>query len=326
MSTVTHSSRDRLGGYAQTPMRRTTDRISVFALALAIQAGVDRFIGPPPDGRPTWLAWALSHTRQLASLPPRLRVFAPFAASAAAIRAAALIERTTPGGTSRWLSILIQAVLLAATFDAWRGLRASGPVEKQLADAPVDDEGRPTAALDAERVEAELGRLAVAPSETVVGPWAAYAAFDLSGAVAYAAVESLGGPMAGPGSDGPLAAMLDPARRLVSVRRARDAIAAAATLAARGRSDIQAPEIEELALGSETPIPVTAMSVALDRRTSWNGRSVGWQRPPPQVRDLGRARRLHLKSLGLLALTAAGVIAIGDLFRPPRSRNGDWNN
>ncbi len=306
-------------------MRRTSDRLSVFALAIAIQVAVDRLLGPPPEGRPTWLAWALSRTRQLASLPPRLRVFAPFAASAAVIRAASLIERTKPGGPSRLLSIVIQALLLAATFDAWRGIRASAAVENQMTHAPVDEDGRPTAALDAERVEAELGRLAVAPSESVVGPWAAYAAFDLSGAVAYAAVESLGGPMAGPGSDGPLAAMLDPARRLVSVRRARDAIAAAATLAARGRSDFQTPEIEELALGSETPIPVTAMSVALDRRTSWNGRSVGWQRPPPQIKDLSRARRLHLKSLGLLALTAGGVIAIGDLFRTPRSRDADWN-
>ena len=304
-------------------MRRTTDRVIVFALALAIQAGVDRLLGPPPDGRPTWLAWALSRTRQLASLPPRLRVFAPFAASAGIIRAAALIERTSPNGAGRWLSILIRALALAATFDAGRGLRAASVVEAQLADAPVGDDGRPSAALDAERVEAELGRLAAAPSESVVGPWSAYAAFDLSGAVAYAAVESLGGPMAGPGSDGPLAAMLDPARRLVSVRRARDAIAAAATLAARGRSELQTPEIEELALGSETPMPVTAMSVALDRRTSWNGQPVGWQRPPPQIDDLSRARRLHLKSLALLAGTAVGVIALGDLFRPPPSRDRD---
>ena len=307
-------------------MRRTTDRLTIFALALLIQAALQYLLGPPPDGRPTWLAWALSKSRHLASLPPRLRVFAPFAASAASIRAAALIERARPGGGGRAVSILIQAILLAVTFDAWRGLRASESVQRHLADAPLDDEGRPIAALDSERIEAEIGRLANAPSESVVGPWAAYAAFDLSGAVAYAAVESLGGPMAGPGSEGPLTAILDPRRRLVSVRRARDAIAAAAILAARGRSDLQPPELEELALGSETPIPVTAMSVALDRRTSWNGRAVGWQRPAPDVDDFGRARRLHLKALGLLALTAAGVVAIGDLFRPQSSSHGeDWD-
>ena len=307
-------------------MRRTADRLAVFALALALQAALSYVLGPPPDGRPTWLAWALAKSRQLASLPPRLRVFAPFAASLAAIRAAALIERSRPGGGGRAMSILIQAALLAATFDAWRGLRDSEALQRQLADAPLDDDGRLLAALDSDRIEAEIGRLANAPNETVVGPWAAYAAFDLSGAVAYAAVESLGGPMAGPGSEGPLTAMLDPGRRLVSVRRGRDAIAAAATLAARGRSDLQPPELEELALGSETPIPVTAMSVALDRRTSWNGRSVGWQRPPPDIDDLGRARRLHLKALGLLALTAAGVAAIGDLFRPGRSSDEEeWN-
>ena len=304
-------------------MRRTSDRLIVFGLALAVQAGINYLLGPPPDGRPTWFAWALAQCRQLASLPPRLRVFAPFAASLAAIRAAALIERAQPDGGGRAISILIRALLLAATFDAWRGMRASAAAERQLADAPVDDEGRPVAALDGERLEAEIGRLANSASESVVGPWAAYAALDLSGAVAYAAVESLGGPMAGPGSEGPLSAMLDPGRRLVSVRRGRDALAAAATLAARGRSELQAPELEELALGSETPIPVTAMSVALDRRTSWNGRSVGWQRPPPDAADLTRARRLHLKALGLLALTASGVIALGELFRPTRSADDD---
>lgn len=307
-------------------MRRTADRLSVFGLALVIQAVANYLLGPPPDGRPTWLAWALAQSRQLTSLPPRLRVFAPFAASLVIIRGAALIERSRPGRGGRLVAILIQALLLAMTFDAWRGVRASDAVQRQLADAPVGDDGRPLAALDSDRIEAEIGRLANSPSETVVGPWAAYAAFDLSGAVAYAAVESLGGPMAGPGSEGPLTAMLDPGRRLVSVRRGRDAIAAAATLAARGRSDLQPPELEELALGSETPIPVTAMSVALDRRTSWNGRSVGWQRPAPDIDDLGRARRLHLKALGLMALTAAGVVAIGDLFRPPRSSDDEaWN-
>ncbi len=304
-------------------MRRTADRLTVFGLALVIQAVANYLLGPPPDGRPTWLAWALAQSRQLTSLPPRLRVFAPFAASLAIIRGAALLERSRPGRGGRLISILIQALLLAMTFDAWRGVRASDAVQRQLADAPVGDDGRPLAALDSDRIEAEIGRLANSPSETVVGPWAAYAAFDLSGAVAYAAVESLGGPMAGPGSEGPLTAMLDPGRRLVSVRRGRDAIAAAATLAARGRSDLQPPELEELALGSETPIPVTAMSVALDRRTSWNGRSVGWQRPAPDIDDLGRARRLHLKALGLMALTAAGVVAIGDLFRPPRSSDDE---
>jgi hypothetical protein len=308
-------------------MRRTTDRLAVFGLALALQAVANYLLGPPPDGRPTWLAWALAQTRQVASLPPRLRVFAPFAASLAVIRAAALIEQSRPGRGGRIMSILIQAVLLAATFDAWRGLRASDAVQRQLDDAPPDDAGRPLAALDSDRIEAEIGRLANAPSETVVGPWAAYAACDLSGAVAYAAVESLGGPMAGPGSEGPLTAMLDPGRRLVSVRRGRDAIAAAATLAARGRSDLQPPELEELALGSETPIPVTAMSVALDRRASWNGRAVGWQRPTPGIDDLSRARRLHLKALGLLALTAAGVVAIGDLFRPARPQGDEeWSD
>ena len=304
-------------------MRRTGDRLVVFGLALALQAGAQRLLGPPPEGRPTWLAWGLSKSQRVANLPPRLRVFAPFAASALAIRLAALIERGRPDGGGRVLSIVLQALLLASSFDAWRGARASIAVERELERAPLDESGRPIASFDEERLAAEIGRLGNATSESVVGPWAAYAAFDLAGAVTYAAVESLGGPMAGPGSDGPLAAMLDPRRRLVSVRRARDAIASAATLAARGRADVQAPDLEELAMGADTPMPVTAMSVALDRRASWNGRTVGWQRPPPEPEDLRQARRLHLKSLGLLAATAVGVIAMGDLLRPSTSDEYD---
>ncbi len=305
-------------------MRRTSDRLAVFALALLLQAAAHYFLGPPPEGRPTWLAWALAKSRQLVSLPPRLRVFAPFAASLAAIRAAALIERGRPGGAGRAVSILFQALALAATFDAYRGLRSVDAAQRQLSQTAVDSQGQPVTAHDSDRIEAEIGRLANAPNESVVGPWAAYAALDLSGAVAYAAVESLGGPMAGPGSDGPLAAMLDPRRRLVSVRRGRDAVAAAATLAARGRSELEPPELEELALGADMPMPVTAMSVALDRRASWNGQSVGWQRPTPNLDDLSRARRLHIKALAVLAATAAGVIALGELFRPARSADNDW--
>lgn len=289
----------------------------MFGLALILQGALQWLIGPPPEGRPTWLAWLLSKSTRIATLPPRLRVFAPFAASFVAIRAAALAEGSRPEGRARLLAILLQAALLAITFDAWRGVRTSTAFQRELEQAPLDDSGRPLAALDADRVEAEIGRLANATSESVVGPWAAYAAFDLAGAVSYAAVESLGGPMAGPGTDGPLAAMLDPRRQLVSVRRGRDAIAAAATLAARGRADLQAPDLEDLAMGADMPMPVTAMSVALDRRASWNGRSVGWQRPPPKLEDLSRARRLHLKSLALLAVTAAAVASLSELLHPP---------
>ncbi len=304
-------------------MQRATDRIAVFGLALILQGALSMALGPPPDGRPTWFAWLLAQLRRstlLESVPPRLRVFAPFAASLALIRAAAAIERRRPAGPGRKAAILVQALLLAATFDAWRGVRLSDALKRDLDASEVADDGQPLRQslheAETERLEAEIGRVAIAAGEGVVGPWAAYAIFDLSGAVAYAAAESLGGPIAGPGSEGPLAAMLDPARRLAPVRRGRDTIAAAATLAAHGRSDLQPTELEELALGSESPLPVTAMSVALDRRASWNGRSVGWHRPAPDLADLNRARRLHLKALGLLAAAAAGVAAAGGIFQP----------
>ena len=307
-------------------MQRAADRLAVFGLALFLQGAISMLLGPPPDGRPTWFAWLLAQLRRstlLESVPPRLRVFAPFAASVALIRAAAAIEHSRPAGPGRAAAILIQALLLAATFDAWRGVRLSDALKRQLDESEVAEDGQPLREAEIERVEAEIGRVAIAAGEGVVGPWAAYAVFDLSGAVAYAAAESLGGPMAGPGSEGPLAAMLDPARRLAPVRRGRDAIAAAATLAAHGRSDLQATELEELALGSESPLPVTAMSVALDRRASWNGHAVGWHRPAPDLADLNRARRLHLKALGLLAAAAAGVAAAGGVFLPARSSRRD---
>ena len=294
-------------------MRRSSDRLAVFALAIALQAALSWVLGPPPEGRTTWFAWLLAQTRRtslLDAVPPRLRVFAPFAASVGLIRAAAAMERSRPSGAGHVIAIVLQALVLAATFDAWRGVRLQDAVGNDLDASPIGG--------DADRIEDEIGRLALSTSEGVVGPWAAYAAFDLSGAVAYAAAESLGGPMAGPGTEGPLAAMLDPSRRLAPVRRGRDAVAAASILAAHGHSDLQAPELEELALGSETPLPVTAMSVALDRRASWNGRSVGWHRPPPDASDLSRARRLHLKALAILAAIAAGVATAGGLFQPSR--------
>ena len=306
-------------------MRRTTDRLAVFGLALLFQTVAQAVLGPPPDGRPSWLAWGLERASRALEIPPRLRPLAPLAAAAVAVRGAALLEqnisRRRPGGWSRLFALATQGVLLAATFDVWRSLSAATAAERELSQDEVD----PTIA--AERVEAELGSLAQGVSEGVVGPWAAYAAFDLPGAVAYAAVESLGGRAGG--VEGPLATLIDPRRRLISVRRARDTIAGAATLAARGRGELAALDLEEFAIGSETPLPVTAMTVALDRRLVWNGRVAGWARPAPSARDLARGRRLAMRSLGILAAAAALCIALGDLLRPlpaeAPKREDEWS-
>ncbi len=293
-------------------MRRTTDRLAVFGLALLLQTVAQALLGPPPDGRSSWLAWALERASRALDIPPRLRPLAPLAAAALAVRGAALLEqgvsRRRPAGWARLFALISEALLFATTFDAWRSLGAATTAERELEQDPPD----PVAAEG--RVETELGLLAQGVSEGVVGPWAAYAAFDLPGAVAYAAAESLGGR--GGGAEGPLAALIDPKRRLVSVRRARDTIAGAATLAARGRGELAALDLEEFAIGSETPLPVTAMTVALDRRVVWNGRVAGWARPAPSTQDLARGRWLALRSLGILAAAAAVCIALGDLIRP----------
>ncbi len=306
-------------------MRRTTDRLAVFGLALLFQTAAQAFLGPPPEGRSSWLAWAIERAGRALELPPRLRPLAPLAAAALAVRGAALLEqnvsRRRPSGWTRFFALTSEAALLAATFDAWRSLGAATAAERELEQNNVDP-----VALEG-RVEAELGSLAQGVSEGVVGPWAAYAAFDLPGAVAYAAVESLGGRAGG--VEGPLSTLIDPRRRLVSVRRARDAIAGAATLAARGRGELVTLDLEEFALGSETPLPVTAMTVALDRRVAWNGRVAGWTRPAPSKRDLSRGRRLALRSLGILAGAAALCIAVGDLLRPlpaeSPKRESEWS-
>lgn len=325
-------------------MKRAGDRLWVFGLALLLQAAVSWVLGPPPGGRATWLAWGLAQSRRLETLPPRLRVLAPLAAALAAVRLARAVEAAEPDGPARAAAIGVQAALLASTFDAWRGLRKHAPVagapdvQTQLREAPVDEQGRfqplwDSAGLE-QQLEAEIGRLANAPAEALVGPWAAFAAFDVSGAVAFAATDALSGQAGGSGGgglgslggDGALSALLDPTRRLGPLRRGRDAIAAAATLAARGRSDVDGSgslggiDLEELALGAEQPLAVTAMSVALDRRAAWQGQPVGWQRPPPTAADLSRARRLHLKSLALLACGTAAGAALNRLFR---SGDGD---
>ena len=295
-------------------MRRTADRLCIFAAALAIQSAVHYLLGPPPERRPSWLAWAIDRASRTDLLPPRLRVFAPVFAAVAAARLAAALERTRPDGSARAAAILLQAAILAATFDAWRAYRAAGILERELAADPDSGPAGPDQPADGERIEAELGRLAQGANEGVVGAWSAYVALDLSGAVAYAAADSLAGAVGG--ADGPLAGLLDSRRQLTAVRRARDAIASAATLAARGRGQALGLDLDDIAAAADTPPPVAAMTVVLNRRITWEGRVAGWRRPAPDLDDLRRGRRLALRSLGLLAAAAMAGIALSGLLRP----------
>ena len=57
-------------------MRRTADRLSVFALALILQAALQYLLRPPPMVG-EWPGRAMSRSRYLETLHPRLRVFAP---------------------------------------------------------------------------------------------------------------------------------------------------------------------------------------------------------------------------------------------------------
>ena len=304
-------------------MRRIVDRISVFALALLIDAARQRLFGAPPHPHRTWLSWAIE--RASARVPaPRLRALMPVLLAVVATRVGALLGRSSARGRGRWPLLLVQAALLASTFDVWRSLRAARQAERELAAA-----GDPAAMTGL--VELELGELAQGASESVVGPWAAYAVADLPGAIAWAAAESIGG-VAG-GADGPLATVLESTGQLAAVQQARDAIAGGATLlaarGARGGGSL-ALHLDDIVDSAETPLAVTAMTVALDRRLVWNGRITGWQRPPPNRDDLKRATAIALRTLGVLAGATAAAIVVIELIRPSRQANAwrrdgpDW--
>jgi len=302
-------------------MRRVTDRLAVFALALALDAAAQYLFGPPPAPHATWLACGLERLAERVAAP-RLRPVMPVLLAVLATRLAALVSHAggQGGGGRRGALILTQSALLAATFDAWRSLRAARQAERELAES---DES----VVVAGAVEIELGRLAQGASEGVVGAWAAYAVADLPGAVAWAATESLSG---GAGPEGAVAAMLESSGHLAAVQQARDAIAGAATLAAaRGDASLSL-QMGDIVDSAGTPLAVTAMTVALDRRVVWNGRISGWQRPPPDRGDLRRANRIALRTLGVLAAATAAAIAVSELLRPPQRADGrrreppDW--
>ena len=288
-------------------MRRVADRLSVFALALLLDAAAQFVFGPPPQPHATWLACGLDRLAERVGAP-RLRPVAPVLLAVLATRCAALLSQASSRRRRRPALIFLQAALFAATFDAWRSLRAARRAEHELAQTV-----EPAAVTGA--VEIELGRLAQGASEGVVGAWAAYAVADLPGAVAWAATESLGG---GAGPEGAVAALLESSGQLAAVQQARDAIAGAATLAAARSGNSLSLHVDDLVDSAGTPLAVTAMTVALDRRVVWNGRISGWQRPPPDQADLRRANRLALRSLALLAAAAAAAIAAVELLKPPR--------
>lgn len=291
-------------------MRRVADRLAVFALALLLDAAAQFVFGPPPQPHATWLACGLDRLAARVAAP-RLRPVAPVLLAVLATRCAALLSQTSSRRRRRPALIFLQAALFAATFDTWRSLRAARRAEHELAHTV-----EPAAVTGA--VEIELGRLAQGASEGVVGAWAAYAVADLPGAVAWAATESLGG---GAGPEGVVAAMLESSGQLAAVQQARDAIAGAATLAAARSGNSLSLHVDDLVDSAGTPLAVTAMTVALDRRVVWNGRISGWQRPPPDQADLHRANRLALRSLGLLAAAAAAAIAAVELLKPPRGND-----
>ena len=302
-------------------MRRVTDRLAVFALALTLDAAAQYLFGPPPAPHATWLACGLERLAERVPAP-RLRPVMPVLLAVLATRLAALVSHAggQGGGGRRGALILTQSALLAATFDAWRSLRAARQAERELA---ASDES----VVVAGAVEIELGRLAQGASEGVVGAWAAYAVADLPGAVAWAATESLSG---GAGPEGAVAAMLESSGHLAAVQQARDAIAGAATLAAaRGDASLSL-QMGDIVDSAGTPLAVTAMTVALDRRVVWDGRISGWQRPPPDRGDLRRANRIALRTLGVLAAATAAAIAVVELLRLPQRADGrrreppDW--
>lgn len=292
-------------------MKRITDRIAVFGAALLIDAVLQTLFRPPPPPHPTWLAWAIARLSNWIPAP-RLRGILPVLLAVALTRGSALLANAPAEQGRRWPLIFARALLLASTFDAWRSIREARRVQRQL-----NDTANPSAATGT--VELELGQLAQGASEGVVGPWAAYVVADLPGAVAWAAAEQIGGPAGG--IDGPLAALLESSGQLAAVQQARDAIAGGATLAAARQGQAFSLHLDDIMESTETPLAVTAMTVALDRRLVWNGRITGWQRPPPDADDLRRASSIALRALALLAGATAAAIALIELLKPAAAAN-----
>ncbi len=167
---------------ASRPGRRS--RLLGFVIAIAMQAWLSR----RRPGGPALIA--------LAGFPRGIAPAGAPAVAAAAAGSAVLLgipPRVAPrGGT---LGLAMRAALLSLSFDAWSTARSADAVVKALEqdDLPaaraalqrMGAEPLPPALTAQEIADRTEESLAGGAADDIVGPWLAYALFDLPGAVAY---------------------------------------------------------------------------------------------------------------------------------------------
>ena len=276
------------------PGRRT--RVVTFLIALVLQSRSAPLLPPGPA-----LVSAASLPRSL----PEGR-----AALAAAVVASLLTLRVPArvAGRSGLLGTALRAGLLALTFDAWaassrvnavaEALARSDPEEARRLLAAISDEALPLEMTPQEIADRAEELLAAGAADRTIGPWLAYALFDLPGAVAY----HLPALMARIWGEAPGALL-----RLPLLNRAVGAGPRLSLL--RGLSDratgvaygLAAPAVGgdpmravQASLSGDVPAMAAANSVAAPELDATAG--------------LRRALRLHQAALGVAGLATLGLI------------------
>ena len=323
-------------------MPRPLRRAVTFLLAVAIQSRMGRGPWDPATGsrHRFWLDAALSRVgeavrRSGGSLAPALPALAaPFLLSRLAGRA---------GGRLGPLGLVIEAGLLASTFDLWGPARAAVSSECALKRGDQDaarealglvgglDGGMASQEGDAQLATLMVVALADAPADSFLASWLSFAIFGTPAAVAYRAAQSL--------EDSPYPGWLKLAG-VCTARRGRllraeaghltaPLVGVAVAVARPGGADPQrvwgrlaASSGEAFARGGllrglrSLPGGRVAMSAALDRcLLSGEDDPAGFDSPQIEPPDIVRARSVYLAT----AATAAGLVVVGlvmtDLFR-----------
>lgn len=314
------------------PIPSARRRIAVFVAALTVQTAV----GTPPHGPPArpWLEWFAAQPRRISRLDPsqagRARLAQLLAASLTTIALLRLpqklLGRSGHSPSSAPLTALIHTLLFATTFNLLGADRTAARIERALANDDLDIArthcaaltGRPADHLDASQVaDATIAALATYPSSALLGPWIAYALFDLPAAFAYRLADAVAAAWGGAAPWLPLRLLRIPGRagqqRLVALvadqGTALVLIAAAPVLGhdpAPGLAAIDQAAGEE----HEGNPEIAAMAGLLDLSLQADDIIVNPAGRPPTAADIAPARRLARAALVVLAAAVVVVILV----------------
>jgi cobalamin biosynthesis protein CobD/CbiB len=195
------------------PISSARRRIAVFLAALLVQTAA----GAPPDGPPSrpWIEWIAAQPRRIIPLDPAKAGHARWSQILAASLTTVTLLRLPqqllgrPARAPRLLAVLLHTLLFSTTFNLLGADRTAARIERALADNDLDTArthcaaliGRPTGHFtDAQIADATIAALATYPSSALLGPWIAYALFDLPAAFAYRLADAVGAAWGGAGA------------------------------------------------------------------------------------------------------------------------------